>query len=396
MKIVWIGALNWFGKDGYVIDPSTAGAVSASAFEQAIIEGLEHIGNKVQIISDWDTSAGDRFEWSHNGLSRDITVGGISTKYIRIIYTGIQLNREIKQNKKIIESADVVIIYSAKVSYLSTLKTIKKINPSCKLIFICPDLSEYMDPAINSKPIKKMLRKIETKYIYNQVKLFDGAVWFAEKMQEMMPLIKHSIVVEGVFSPANLSMEQQYTEDRKYVMYAGSLSANFGIQNIIKAFEFLKDKDLSLYIFGTGELSEEIQHYSENNPKICYKGFTDRNSLFEYEKAAMLLINARDPFEEYTKYSFPSKMFEYMVSGNPVLTTRLDGILPEYYEYVDCLENNSPEVIANHIRKWFDKTELERKEYGSRGKRFIIENKNKFVQGEKVNRLLYDIVNEGV
>lgn len=391
MKIIWMGSVNWYKDNGYIIDPNTAGAVSASAFEQGIIEGLESSGNEVQIISDWNAMKGKRLEWSHNGDATDVTVAGISSKYAGILFTGVQLVKEIKRNKRTFEQADVIVVYSAKLSYLMAAKYIKEIDKRCKLLFICPDLPQYTDPAIKKKKIKNVLKKIESRIIYNCVKSFDGAVWFSNKMQDLMPLLQFSTVVEGVFSPANLNLTKRKVATENYVMYAGSLSANFGIQNIIKSFELLADLDVMLYIFGTGELESEIKKISEKNPKIKYKGFVNRNLLFEYEKSAMVLINARSPQEEYTKYSFPSKMFEYMVSGNPVLTTKLEGIPEEYYSYVDCLENNQPSNIADHIRTWYFKSDAQRREYGETAKNFILKYKNKNEQSKKIEKLIINM-----
>ena len=56
-------------------------------------------------------------------------------------------------------------------------------------------------------------------------------------------------------------------------------------------------------------------------------------------KEAKLLINLRNPEDKYTKYSFPSKTFEYMVSGTPFFTTKLEGIPSEYYNYLYCIDS---------------------------------------------------------
>ena len=66
---------------------------------------------------------------------------------------------------------------------------------------------------------------------------------------------------------------------------------------------------------------------------------------------ADLLVNLRDSRIEYTKLSFPSKMFDYMASGTPVLTTKLDGIPIEYYDYVFSIDSYSSSSIADKIRE---------------------------------------------
>jgi len=50
------------------------------------------------------------------------------------------------------------------------------------------------------------------------------------------------------------------------------------------------------------------------------------------------------------RYSFPSKLIEYMASATPVLTTRLPGIPPEYEPYVYWIEDDSVEGIEHSLR----------------------------------------------
>ena len=54
---------------------------------------------------------------------------------------------------------------------------------------------------------------------------------------------------------------------------------------------------------------------------------------------------------EYTKNSFPSKNMEYMVSRTPIMTTKLPGMPEKYDPYVYFIEDESPDGIANVLRK---------------------------------------------
>ena len=59
-----------------------------------------------------------------------------------------------------------------------------------------------------------------------------------------------------------------------------------------------------------------------------------------------LTIDENSDDKLVAKYSFPSKNMEYMVSGTPVLTTRLPGMPMEYYPYVYFIEEESADGIA--------------------------------------------------
>ena len=63
-----------------------------------------------------------------------------------------------------------------------------------------------------------------------------------------------------------------------------------------------------------------------------------------------ILVNFRSPNEELTKYSFPSKILEYISSGSLVLSTRLLGIPDEYFSYIVPLDQADKEKVKAVIR----------------------------------------------
>lgn len=95
----------------------------------------------------------------------------------------------------------------------------------------------------------------------------------------------------------------------------------------------------------------------------------------EKEQEASLLLNIRNPEDDYTKYSFPSKMIEYMISGTPMLTTRLPGIPEEYFDKVYPVEYDF-DKMAQVIDFIMQDTPEARREMGRKAQKFVIENKN--------------------
>jgi glycosyltransferase involved in cell wall biosynthesis len=167
-------------------------------------------------------------------------------------------------------------------------------------------------------------------------------------------------------------------------MHAGSLHYNTGIEELIEAFEQMSNKTEELWFFGSGAMDKYIKDKASENKRIRHMGFVDPEKLFEYEKRASLLVNVRDPKAEYTKYSFPSKTFEYMASGTPFLTTELPGIPPEYKEYIFTIESNNVENVKEGLEKALALTEQERVRFGNRARAFILKNKNKDIQAKKM------------
>ena len=323
-NILWICGIAWIREDNtYFPEATYPGIVSGSAFQQAIIEGLEDQNYQVRILSDCDMSSGIRLEWSHNGKSNDVRVAGNGNRFLRIPTKTIEFFREIKK-ADVLSDIDYVCAYEMHIPYLFCLNKIKKIKPQLKTVLICPDLSVYMDLDVKKKPIKIFLKKVENivaKYLLNSI---DGYVFFTEQMKNYFSKFnKPYTVIEGVYRD-KYSLTK--TEKKHFIMHAGSLHYNTGIEELISAFEQISNQTEELWFFGSGAMDEYIKEKAKNNKRIKHMGFVDPKQLFEYEKQATLLVNMRNPHAEYTKYSFPSKTFEYMASGTPFLTTDLPGI----------------------------------------------------------------------
>lgn len=380
-NILWICGISWLREDNTYFPKATyPGIVSGSAFQQAIIEGLEAQNYNVRILSDCDMSGGTRLEWSHNGKSRDIRVAGNGNKFLRIPVKIRELFRELKQGD-VLEGIDYVCAYEMHLPYLLCLNRIKKRNPHLKTVLICPDLSIYMDLDAKKKPVKAFLKKIENILVRRLLKRVDGYVLFTEQMNDYFAMYhKPYTVIEGVYSNKYPLTE---TPKQNYIMHAGSLHYNIGIEELIAAFEQLSDKTAELWFFGSGAMDGYIREKAAQNSRIRHMGFVDPKQLFEYEKQAAVLVNVRDPKAEYTKYSFPSKTFEYLASGTVFLTTDLPGIPAEYKEYLFTIEGNSVEEVKRGLEQVLALSQREREAFGQRARAFVLSQKNKQMQSEK-------------
>lgn len=225
---------------------------------------------------------------------------------------------------------------------------------------------------------KKLIGWIETNY--------DFYILFTDAMNERVnPKNKPYLVMEGIF---NADLDLSEMEKEKAIMYAGTLSFEYGIKMFLDAFEKIPDENIQLWLFGDGDMGEYINKLCERDDRVIYYGFKSHEEVFEYEKKATLLINTRNPMDEYTRYSFPSKTFEYMVSGTPFLTTRIAGIPQGYYQYLYIIEEYSVESVKQKIQDVLAKPQSELDEFGKKARQFVLENKNSVVQTEKILDML--------
>ena len=174
----------------------------------------------------------------------------------------------------------------------------------------------------------------------------------------------------------------------RIIMYAGGIYKKFGIPNLIEAFKLIDLSDVELHIYGDGNYIQEILEAAKDDNRIKYLGVLSPDDVFEKEISSDLLINCRPNDDIFTKYSFPSKTLEYMVSGTPVITTKLDGIPEEYNPYLFYFEDASVESIRNKLLDVLSLPDQELRSKGNEAKRFALSVKNNHIQGEKIIKFI--------
>lgn len=201
---------------------------------------------------------------------------------------------------------------------------------------------------------------------------------------------KPYIIMEGLVD-SNFSFEKT-EKKKKAIMYAGGLYEKYGVKLLIDSFIKWNNKNYELWLCGSGDLVDYIK--SLDNEKIKYFGSIPNSEVVELEKQATLLVNPRFSNEEYTKYSFPSKNMEYMVSGTPVLTTKLPGMPEEYNDYVYLIEDETIEGFIDKYNELLLKNSNKLIEKGKKAQEFVFKEKNNIVQSNKIIDMLQPCVNK--
>ena len=245
------------------------------------------------------------------------------------------------------------------------------------VIMIVTDIPDFQfDPKAAAK-CNKMIEKA------------DGYIFLTEQMNERLNKNgKPYIVLEGHSDGdlSTISKEEKWERQngKKVVLYAGSIKRLYGIQNLVEGFLQANIPETELYVYGDGDYREELEEVCKNNPSVRYMGIHPNADIVAAEQRAALLVNPRPSEPEYTKYSFPSKNMEYMVSGTPVLTTKLPGMPKEYYPHVYLLEDETPQGIAEKLQELFALPLEEREEKGSGARDFVLGHKSNVAQAKKI------------
>ena len=230
--------------------------------------------------------------------------------------------------------------------------------------------------------IKRFILPVYRMLVFWVESNYDFYILFTNAMGKIVnPNRRPFLIMEGIF---NGNLDLTPVDKVNAIMHAGTLSFEYGVKTILDAFEHIPDVDLQLWLFGDGDMRTYIKDLCNRDSRVVYFGFRPHDEVFLYEKKARLLINTRDYNHKYTQYSFPSKTFEYMVSGTPFLTTRIGGIPDEYYKYLYTIENCQEEHVKNMIEKILASPQFELDAIGKSARDFILCNKNCIIQAKSI------------
>ena len=279
----------------------------------------------------------------------------------------------------------VIILYSLYLPYLKAIHRLRKSNLSFKSIIIVPDLPAQYG-ILPKNPLKARIAISIGKKAMRISEEFDGYVILTEQMKKPLKIAqKPYVVVEGICNDKQASIPDDVCNNQtKYFFYAGTLKREYGITNLLDAFDMINDSQVELWICGTGDTEREINDRASKNRRIRYLGFMPKKEIEILQQKSLALVNPRPNEGEYTKYSFPSKTMGYMASGKPVVMHKLAGILDEYDPYLIYAKDASASALADAMNQVLNMQEEERIAFGKKAQDFILSEKNPRIQAAKI------------
>lgn len=235
----------------------------------------------------------------------------------------------------------LIIVYSAHDPFLSAAAYAKKLNPKIRICFIVPDLPQYMNLEAKRGFLYNFFKGFDIKSIKEHIKCVDTSVVLTEAMAKALQLTdRQYVIAEGIVDSIPKGPVYTAYGETVNIVYAGKLYFRFGICSLVEAFSLLKDNNYRLILCGNGDAAEYLQKCAIEDPRIILPGQVSPEKVKEYISSAAVLVNPRPNNEEYTKYSFPSKDIEYLLSGKPTVAFLLDGMPKCYQDFLYAVDQN--------------------------------------------------------
>lgn len=177
-------------------------------------------------------------------------------------------------------------------------------------------------------------------YVNTTYKLFDGLVvmtkplmeYFKDKVKKECKLFEMPMTVDI----DRFNIDRTKSEYGDYIAYCGNMAGNKdGVMNLIESFCIASPQipDIKLLLIGGSsnqkdwnEIVTAVQERGNDN--IILYGKANRNQMPSLLKNAKAMALAR-PSSLQSTGGFPTKLGEYLATGNPVIVTAV-GDIPQY------------------------------------------------------------------
>lgn len=367
-------------------------------YETMLAKGLVANGVEVDALSVPAIAAFPRSVYKYIGEKKEVIENSIQICWVPFIniqgmkqlFIERNIERLLKQwlqeNKDVKEK--LVLMYSIYPPYTEpAIKLCKEYD--CHLSAVITDLPEYMYSWKNMKGIRGWYSRRLSKKMMNLQGKCDSYILFTKPMAAKMGIEGRPYMVSEGFCDSsifdNISDQEKYP--RKTIVYGGNLSRLYGILNLVKGF-MQTDLDAELHLYGAGGDVAFIQECAKQDPRIKFFGRVDRKTLLIALKKAHLLVVNKPTADDYSNYSFSSKILEYMASGTPLLTTKVGGMPEEYWKYCYFIIDETCNGIAQAITSVMEKTAEELHNNGVKARGFAIEQKNCFTMVKEITDFL--------
>jgi glycosyltransferase involved in cell wall biosynthesis len=320
-----------------------------------------------------------------------------------------------RQYAKINGKPDVIIASSVHpLTMVAGIQIAKRMNVPCicEVRDLWPE-TIFMGGRLNEKSIFGRLLTTGEHWIYRKADALiftkEGDTdYIKEKQWDTIQggdidLTKTNYINNGVDIEAfnKLIREKQFSdpdlESEKFkVVYVGAIRPINNVGNILNTAKLLASHgDIQFIIYGDGNQREMLEKrvVAEDLSNVKMKGFVNKQFIpYILSKSSVNILNYSDTQYNWARGNSSNKLFEYMASGKPIISTVKMGysIIDKYKCGVE-LENSTPEELAKAI---LDIKNMNSKQYDILGTN--AKNGAEDFDFKKLTNKLIEVINEVV
>lgn len=372
-----------------LLDHDPGMPTARQAFATGVVTALRSAGIELSLISSVPSASfphNDQIVFRSHAMDDDgILVGFLNIPVLKQLTRAWRIFRvgpaQLRRTR-----AEALLVYGEHTPWLAFgVYASRRLNlPTVALLTDPPGIPHAFDSRF-TRPLKRL----DSAMVRLLLKSLDGVIALTRPLGDEFAPGVPLLVMEGIAQPARAQPRPhpRTAGELPVVAYAGGVNREYGVDLLVAAHQRTPGKYV-LRIAGRGELAAELADLAATAPNLEYVGVLDPSAMGAFYASADVLVNARPPGQAFTPYSFPSKILEYMASGTPVVSTRLEGIPDEYWEYITAGEA-TPEGISEAVLGRIHGSAVP--ELGSSAAEFVQTHKSPAVRGREMARFLRQV-----
>ncbi len=279
----------------------------------------------------------------------------------------------------------VKILLSAPEYYAqrALLQSLRKVNVNSSVTVLLPDIPLIMDENSSARGPRKWAKHQFTRLSMDYLQTWDSYILLTETMRDFLPEGCRTMVLEGLVDPASAPLDVPQN-DSSIIAYTGVVDRRYGVGLLLDAFLLCGVPDAELWIAGSGPMADELERKANEHPSVRYFGLVSPEEAASIRSKARVLVNPRTSEGRYTRYSFPSKTMEYLLSGKVIVAFMLPGMPEEYRSLLMIPEREDATALAATLREALLLSPEEALTRGERGRAFVLNHKDVRRQGERI------------
>ena len=303
-----------------------------------------------------------------------------------IVSRRLNLQRELVRILRSYGGEPLEILLSAPAYYTQQAlqQALKKVRPDARVTAILPDVPLIMDEMAGAGSLRGKALHRRTVHSMQMLEECDRYILLTEQMRDFIPEGKPYLVMEGVveMTPAAPPV------DKPVIAYTGVVDRQFGLEQLVDAFLQLKTRGAELHIAGSGPMEAQLREMSRKHPSLHYYGGVSPQDAASIRAASSVVVNPRTSEMRFTRYSFPSKNLEYLVSGKTVVAHMLPGIPEEYRPYLIVPQREDAAALAAALDTALALTPEVVAERAKAARNFVLRYKTCRPQGDRILQFL--------
>jgi glycosyltransferase involved in cell wall biosynthesis len=250
------------------------------------------------------------------------------------------------------DSSNAILVYSVHTPAVAAALLLKWRRGWPVFVFI-PDLPTFMGGP--SHVLKRLLKRVDAGIVRRLLAHADGAFPITEYIgRDWLVGGPEYWTMEGVSDAAAEALSSARANNsyvyraagRPTLLYTGRLEQTL---RFVSAFH-RSPIEATLVLTGGGEDAEELKSLAATDERIALRGFMPDDAFAQEVDRADFMLNLRDPAWPGAPYSFPSKLFEYLIYGKPVISTRMAGIPAEYFDLLRPIDLASQAAFETSLK----------------------------------------------